>query len=359
MRFVPTSCLKEGMILGKSLYNNTQSLMLNKGCVLKNVYINKINELELSGVYIDDEFSKDVKIKEVISEELKHKTIKRIKNLFIDTENNTSGKSNQLKREENIKNSLHLVEEMIENILENKNLMINMIDMKIFDDYTYYHSVNVATLSLVVGAAMNLNKNELYELGLGALLHDIGKVFIPKNILNKPSKLTDEEFEIMKTHSEKGYKYLKQYYMIPLKSYVGALQHHEKYDGTGYPDKKEGDKISLFGRIIAIADVYDALTSNRPYRKSLLPSEAIEYIMGNNGIMFDPKLVKIFTKKVAPYPIGLTVVLSNGEKALVMENFEECTTRPIVKLLNSSEIINLKEDKRYLNVTIIGMVEID
>lgn len=355
MRFIPTFCLRDGLILGKNLYNDSGALLLKKGFEIKGSYIEKIFELGFQGLYIDDYISRDIEIQNVISDELRLKSVSKIKNMFINIENNRPN-------DNNIKEIGNTVEDMVDELLGNRDLMVNMIDIKSFDDYTFFHSVNVAALSIIMGIALNLNKNELYKLGMGALLHDIGKVFIDKDLLNKEGKLTAKEFEIMKSHSLKGYRYMKNNYDIPIKSYIAALDHHEKYDGTGYPNNKAGKDISLFGRIIAIADVYDALTSDRPYRKACLPSDVIEYIMGGSDTHFDFELVNIFIQKVAPYPVGTCVKLNNGLVGIVVENFPDSCTRPKLKLLNKTRneytYINLSDNIKNKNLTIIDIVNI-
>lgn len=196
-------------------------------------------------------------------------------------------------------------------------------------------------------------------MGISALLHDVGKLYTPSEILDKPEKLTYEEFQIIKQHSENGFRYIKENLDIDTKVYLGIYQHHEKYDGTGYPLNIKGEKISLFARIISIADVYDALISDRPYRKGVLPSEGIEHIMGGSGTLFDHRLVKIFSKKIAPYPIGTCVNLSNDLVGIVSKNHPSYSLRPSVKIIQADNkiitpyIMNLKESN--YNVTIIGM----
>lgn len=193
---------------------------------------------------------------------------------------------------------------------------------------------------------------------------DIGKVFVSQEILNKPDKLTEEEYEHMKSHSLMGYEYLKKRLDIPVVSYIGALQHHERYDGTGYPHGVEGTKISLFGKIIAVADVYDALVSDRPYRKPLLPSEAMEYIMGGSGTMFDTQIVNVFIQRVSPYPVGTSVLLSDGYVGIVVENYSDCCLRPKIKVIGHKTekvkpyYLSLKEDRSKLDVTIVGISDI-
>lgn len=355
MRYVPVNCISEGMVVGKKLIGKNGELLLNVGTVIKSSYIKKIKELGYSGLYIQDEVSQDIEIVETIDEELRFRTASKLEQVFTELERSTTPTLKYLSAFSDI------VSEIINRIFENKEAMINMLDLKAFDDYTYLHSTNVAVLAVVLGASMNLNALELHKLGLSALLHDIGKVFVPKTLLNKPDKLSDEEFRVIQTHSSKGYEFLKSNYEFPMSSYLGVFQHHEKYDGTGYPVGLSGKQIHLFGRIIAITDVYDALTSSRPYRVALLPSEAIEYIMANGGTHFDPEIASKFTTKIAPYPVGMTVKLSNNTSGIVMENYSDSCLRPKIKIIKHGEtpvkpyVIDLTADPYYLNVTIVGI----
>ncbi len=363
MRFVPVHGLMEGMAVGKSLYDINHKLLLSQGSVITRTYIDRIVQLGYQGIYIDDNLSADIEVKDVIRDELRMKAIQSLKEAFIYTDLETKGGQKQVKDKIDI--TKMMITNIVEDILENKDTMINLIDLKFFDDYTFFHSVNVAVLSILVGVELGLMREQLFNLGLAAILHDIGKIYIDKDILNKPSKLTSEEYAIIKKHSEFGYNYLKETYEIPSAAYVAVLQHHEQYDGQGYPSGKIKEEISLLGRIICLCDVYDALTSNRPYRKQLLPSEAMEYIMANGGVMFDVKLTKIFARKVAPFPVGTYVRLSNGFVGIVSENFEEACMRPRVKIVLDRQgkrimprIVDLKNDRYLRNVTITGINDI-
>jgi len=343
------------MVLGKRILGKNGEMLLNKNSVLRESYIIRIQQLGYNGVYVEDEFSDNIEIKEIITEDLRTKTVNTVRHAFISIEN---GKSMSSKGLDEISS---LVDDIVKNVLDSKDIMVNMIDLKTFDDYTFYHSVNVAVLSLVVGVAMNLNKVQLNNLGLAAVLHDIGKVFVPKEILNKPGALSDEEFDVIKTHPYEGYIYLKEKFNIPTTSYIGILQHHERYDGLGYPMALKGQGISLYGRIVSLADVYDALTSRRPYRDALSPSEAIEYIMGGGGSYFDPVIASCFAGRIAPYPIGTSVQLSNNKIGIVVENYSDCSIRPRIKIIMDKDktinpyFIDLKNDTSTLGITITGI----
>lgn len=359
MRYVPVSCLREGMTVGKNLYDRHGQLLIKWGTVLKDVYIIRIRDLGYQGVYIDDELSKDIEIKSAISEELQIKVVQAISDSFTNTSIYAQDKNNSY---DHLNETVNLVEEIIDEILDNDVSMINLIDLKSFDEYTYFHSVNVCILAVMVGVALGYDKHRLTRLGLGAILHDIGKVFIQKDILNKNGKLTDEEYKTIQDHPMLGYTYLKNMYSVLPTVYRCVLDHHERYDGKGYPYQLTGDNISEFGRVVCICDVYDALVSNRPYRKAILPSEAIEHIMGNSGAIFDPRLVELFIRKVAPYPVGTLVYLSNGCEAIVTQNFEECCLRPRLRIIKDhrgkkmTKEFNLAHGKNF-NVTITGVLK--
>mgnify|MGYP000973819811 CR=1 FL=1 len=362
MRFVPSHCITAGMKLGDPLYNDRGDLMLSKGQILTDEYISAIHRLQYNGIYIDDDLSKDLEIINVINDKVRSQTIKTIKNTFIQFEQHDPERKPSDSIRKNMEQMKRQVQSIVDEICKKKDVMVNMIDMKVFDDYTYFHSVNVAVLSIVLGVAMDLERKDLNNLGFSALLHDIGKVFVRKDLLNKTEKLTFEEFEELKMHSKLGYGYIKSGMGVSNIVHMGILDHHEKYGGGGYPNNLNGDRISLFGRIIAVADVYDALTSDRPYRKAILPSNAVEYIMGSVVTRFDPEVVKVFVRKIAPYPIGTCVKLSNGSKGIVIDNYEEFPMRPRLRIYEEKGKV-LKEpyelmlaDKNRLNITVVEIV---
>jgi HD-GYP domain len=359
MRFIPIDFVREGMILAKPLYSENGNFLLGQGTQIIDPYIKRIKELGYNGIYIDDELSKGIEIKNLISDNLKNKSVQTLKSIYINTSNSQNSRFTD--KTEKIE---ELIDKIIDEILENDSIMVNLIDLKVYDDYTYYHSVSVTTLAIVLGTAVPLSKNELCELGMAAMLHDIGKLFVDKSVLNKNGELTEEEFDTIKNHSYLGYRFLKDRASIPVKSAVAILQHHEKFNGNGYPNGTVGTDISLYGRILSVVDVYDALTSDRCYRKALMPSEAMEYLMGNGGVMFDPEIVKLFCRRVSPYPVGTLVKLSNGEFGIVRENFENWGLRPLIELIDigtntgKNKFYDLHKDADLINITITEIANI-
>lgn len=356
MRFVPIGSVKEGEKLGKHIYDSDGRILLKKGVTLNKRLIEKIKSNGIYSLYIDNDF--DVEdLEDVIKPELRVQAINAVRNTFKNFQkfseyfsgynrNDFQLKKIKKERDEYISSLVKISEDIINEIINSRNVLISLVDIKTMDMYTYQHCINVAVLSLVLGVELNLNKNELKNLCLGAMLHDIGKIFIPSEILNKKGKLTEEEFEIVKTHTTKGFEYLKDCHDILPTARIISLQHHEQVDGKGYPNGLKGDSIYKLSKIVAITDVYDALTSDRPYRKALSPNEAIEFIMGNGNIKFDYDYVKKFVKKIVPYPVGTLVKLSNGEIGVIKEINKEFALRPVIEIIKGNKrIVDLMQEK--------------
>lgn len=234
-------------------------------------------------------------------------------------------------------------ETLVDDVLAAPDAIMNLMDIKSFDDYTFTHNINVATISLFIGEALGLSRDELNELGTGCLLHDVGKINIPKDILNKNGKLTDREFAIMKSHPEIGYQILQKSKNITERSRKVSLEHHEKFDGSGYPNRISKEQISYFGRICAVADVYDALTTDRPYRVAMQPYEAIKILVAGIDKHFDPHILNTFIRKFSIYPSGSLVKLNNRSIALVIRNNPQAVIRPVLKILTDSNGHHLKD----------------
>lgn len=350
MRLVPTECVRDNTFLAKTIYDDYGRPLLKKGTLLTERILKKLQQLQIYSIYIIDKYS-DNEIEDIIKPELRQKCIKSVKDSFHYVEkfyndevysSLTAPKKNKLlKVQQNIIRDMQsIAEDLVENILSNKNILVNLVDIKTLDNYTYQHSVNVTIISIILGLALGLNKKSLSELALGALLHDIGKTFVPKEILLKPSPLTPEEFEYIKRHPYDGYNYINLSPCVPTASKLIILQHHERCNGTGYPDGLTTNDINMLANIVSIADVYDALTSKRPYKEPMCPNDAFEYILSNTDVMFKFDLVMAFSKVIVPYPEGTLVRLSTGDIAVV----ENCTTpyplRPTVRIVKSNNKLN-------------------
>jgi len=356
MRFVSVGDLKPGMVLGRAFLGELGELMLAADTILTDGLVTAIQNLKYSGLYIKDKFSEGIEPDDLISAELRNNSVGAIRRFMLDM--NTSVASQPSNQMEDIR---ALVERIVDEITSSDGAMVNLIDLKSFDLYTFQHSVNVCVLSCAMGAAHGLPRGSLYDLALAAILHDIGKVFIPLDILNKPGALTDKEFEVVKKHPADGSEYVRSKFLFDNRICIPIKQHHERYDGGGYPMQLCDKEVSLFARIISIADVYDAIMSKRPYHEAVLPSEAYEHVMGSSGAHFHPETVDVFVKTVLPFPIGVSVRLSNGQVGLVYKNNPNFPLRPTIKIKQEAGqpeelFLDLCNDLDALDITIQAFV---
>ncbi len=362
MILLPISMLKEGMMLSEHIYDESylsDNLLLSKNTILTNQYIQMLKRWRIKGVYVERHGTSDIRISRVIDEEFKTEKIKQIENIFSTFAENEKSKNVTSVLVENI---TEVAKSLVDNSTMHPGVMVSLDNLKSHDDYTYHHSLSVSVLCIAVGSALDYSNERLMELSIAALLHDIGKTRVPLEILNKPERLTSEEFEDMKNHSAYGYELVKDFdNLLSTDVLEGILYHQEKFDGTGYPASLAGYEIPEFARIISVCDVYDALTSDRPYRKPARPSEAIEFLMANKETHFDKRILRAFLKKVAPFPQGALVRLSDGTEAIVVKNHPENCMRPTVRLLNKYGVpqynINLLEEQASFNLTISEMIE--
>ncbi len=219
---------------------------------------------------------------------------------------------------------------VVDSILSDDMTLATVSKLQAHDNYTFSHSVNVSVLATLFGRHLDMEQEDLHMLAIAGLLHDIGKIIIPHKLLNTARRLQDSEFEIMKQHSLAGYKKLKSAEGIPKNVKLAVLEHHERYNGTGYPYGRQGDEISLMGRILSLVDVYDALTSKRAYKPALLPYTAVSFLYAQRGQHFAPDLVDRFIQCVGVYPVGSVVVLSSDETAVV---FRSNPTKPLLPVV--------------------------
>ena len=331
------------MITAQSIYNPLGASYLTKGMELSPTYIERLEKAGFEGVTVT---SMDPKLKlappdDIVQEKTRISAIQNVATAFHSVEENGTFDPAPLQG---------ISENILQDIIAQQQNLVQLTDIRLHDTYTFAHSVNVAILSSLLGVLLKLSREEQLKLTLGGLLHDIGKVTVPYEILTKAGHLSDDEWSVMQGHPEAGRQRLKK--MFPNDTLLStiALQHHEHIDGSGYPNHLKGEQIHRYGRIVAIADVYDALTSVRPYKRAYTPSVAHRLMATCSPGHFDLDLLKLFFDNVAIYPVG-TILKTQDGYAIVKKVEFGYTLTPVVcvfanregKLLDTPSDLDLKE----------------
>lgn len=355
--YIPLSRVSPGMVLAKSVSApNGLFALLQDGEILSDRYIKRLEACDIDGVYVELEGTEGIEPRSIINPKTKREMTTEFRSLYNNYSNQPFISSSS------VVSTKKLARKIVDNILNREEHLMDMIEIKSYDNYTYSHCLNVGILSAMLAGEIGISRNRLEDLALCALMHDIGKIDIPIEIINKNGAVTSSEFDVIKTHPQKGVERMRKCYNLSTEVLPGIQSHHEKIDGSGYPYGHSGSQIPLFGRILAVADVYDALTSQRSYRKAWHPKEALEYIIAGSDSQFDCDLVTVFSHLISVYPIGTLVKLSDGSTAVIVKNHTENTFRPYIRLLKDSPLgskgyeIDLLEDTRYLFVTITSVL---
>lgn len=345
---LPVSHLVPGMKLARPVYGRRGELLLNHGAVLTARYIFKLREcgvlavhVEASGLGLDE-----LEAQQALEDQVRAEAVAAVRAWA------ESG------RRRSFAVVVETVKAIIDEILAGRTFVNSLAEISSVDSYTFAHSVDVCVLSVSAGLRLGYGREELLKLGIGGLLHDLGKTKVPPEILNKPGKLTPGEFAQVRKHPLWGYKMLLDEVkeQIDPKSMGVILNHHERYDGSGYPRGLKKGEIGEMAAVCAVADVYNAMTTDRVYRAALPPHEVYEMLMGAGGTMFDFKVVRAFLTCIEPYPVGSLVRLNSGDIACVLAVDQSLPFRPTVVLIPSGERVDLK---RELSLVIVAPLTAD
>ena len=354
--------MKPGMIIDQVIKDPTGRNLVVQGSAIDDYIISSLLKLGIMSVYIregsadpDDpdailspkaaamvkQLRTDDRSKVTLSDSVRQRVSTGVQYIF----NNTN--SEELTQATN-----QIADSLMEAINENDAIAVDISSLKTSDEYTFKHSVDVASMGMIIAKNRGLSPKEVPQIGVSGLLHDLGKSRIPNEILNKPGRLTEEEFEVMKTHPVLGYNMIKDKPELSTATKLGVLQHHEKMNGNGYPLKLQGDQITPFARILSVADIYDALVTERPYKDAFSPRDAVEMIMAMTGDL-DIHMIQSFLNSVILYPVDSIIKLSTGEFAKIVQNIPGYPTRPTVITLNHGQIYALASDIKCASIIII------
>ncbi len=346
-RRVDVKELYDGMVLAEPIFDLDGKTLFSEGLKLNRVRIDRIIALEAKTVFIKDnentinttnyrvELQENLEVKKSIEEsiskrkklildEAREKTLAAAKEIMEEVLDTNSTKAEKIYK---------VVEKVIESILKDEKVLLNLSNLTSIDEYIFSHSVNVCILSIITGIFLGFNHQRLLMLGSGALIHDIGKMLVDQTLLNKPEKLNEKEILAVRKHTTFGYKILKESMKFSEEVSNIALSHHERMDGLGYPNGLNKSNISIFAKIVAVADVFDAITSDRVYCEKVSFYDGIDYVIKNSGTQFDKDIINKFVTIIGYYPLGLSVQLSTGDIGVVAKRNKSC---PIIKVMIDS-----------------------
>ena len=338
---IKVNSLKAGVTLGKDIFTYDSKLLLPRGTVITSEHLENLRNRNIDDVYI---METEVRVKSTRSfEGVYSNSLNIIRSFMLEAK---LGKSLDLEE-------IGIITDLLlEQVFDVGDLFRHMRLMKEKDDYLFTHSVNVSLLCILIGRWLKCDQEVLKELGQAGFLHDIGKILIDDSILNKPGKLTDDEYEEMKKHTLLGYNLLTEHEQVSINVANAALMHHERADGSGYPMGSKGYSKNLCVSVVAVADVYDALTSNRVYSTKRSPFAAAEILWHESFGKLNPRISKVFYDKITSFYVGNKVLLSNDEIGVVIYVDPSQPTRPIIMVGDS--FINLAIER---SITILEVID--
>ncbi len=341
--FLSIDLVKPGMCTAEVVFNKYGSVMLWDNVILDENTIQRLKNMGIQSIWAYREQSQAEDNGFMLSPSQRfmvdyERDVNSTKQIFQDI---SSGKRLNVEAANEIVNTITIKSD------DNQNMIESVMQVRSIDEYTYYHSLNVSMLCLLIGRWLRLDERSVRDLAQAGLLHDIGKTQIPLSILNKPGKLTDSEFAEMKRHSEYGYSLLSGIGEIPAEVSIAILTHHEKEDGSGYPMGFTGDQLNLYSKIITVADIFDAMTANRTYKRKDTPLKVFELMQHGSFGVLDPVVLRVFLDNISNYYIGAKVKLNTGETGKIVFMNKIDLSRPVVQI-----------DDRYIDTGVSKTVRI-
>ncbi len=328
MQRISAGLLEPGMVAAKNVRSAEGLLLVTADTVLTDTMISSIQKNTIGSIYVRNPLFQGIDVPDVVAEDSRMKCVMALQSAVA---------LYKKKKVLDIQPLKKLLKELVAEVILNRDSMIHQLDMRTYHDYIYAHSVNTCILSLLIAVNMNYPEAKLIDLGLGTLLHDIGMMMLPETILLKIGNLSPEESARVQQHPEEGFNILRTVQELPITATHISFQHHERVDGKGYPRNLQADKILDYAKIAAVADIFDALVSDRPYRKGMVPHEAYEVMMALGGTYVDREILHLFLTHVAIYPVGSVVLLGNGQYGVITKVVPRMQARPCIRLLTDTQ----------------------
>lgn len=353
MRASSINKIKEGSVLGKSIYSSDGRLLLSKGISLDKNLLHVLRKHQIVYVYIEDKISKDIEIHSIIDDKVRVEAITNMKKIFHKAMYHGKGKEKvdwvPLQARFQVEN---IINDILESLKNNEGVLYNITELMGTDMHTYNHSVNVAVLAILTARTLGFCENDIKEIGLGSLLHDLGKIKLESEILNKEDFLNKEEANLMKKHVDYGYEMVKDDLSISYIVKQIIYSHHEYLDGSGYPRGLKGKELLDYSKIVTICDEFDTMTSVKHGKKKMSTYEALELLSSKTLEKLDANILSKFIENIAVYPIGTGVVLEDGRKGIVVDIHRTYPTRPIVRIIEDKTNKDYYEIDLMKNLTI-------
>lgn len=332
MRLVNIGDVEVGSVIAKPVYDSKLSLLINKGAKLSELLLKKLVQADIRHLYIEDEISKGIELDPMISDEIKLQAFVIMKK-FYESQMVKQDQNVEAIRESSIRELKDIIDDIITEIYSKNDQKYYSTELMGAEMYHYNHAVEVMILSLLIGRKMGLDREKLLKLGMGAILADIGKARVPQDILNKKGKLEPEEFDEMKRHVDYSYAILKDLVGLSSLSRQIVLLHHEKLDGSGYPNGFTGEQIPLLVRIATVCDIFSAIVADRTYNNRISVDTAIEILRGAAPTKIDQDVFMTLLQVIDIYPPGTLVELGNGQVGIVIQSNTNSPTRPILRII--------------------------
>ena len=315
------------------IYTRDGHLLVNEGTIVSYELLKKLKKHEIRSIKTLNEFSRNLE-EPTVPEETMEASIRVVKEVFNDVLYSEKISSQNTIPDEHLAMVQEVIQNLLDTIYASEDLLYTVTSLIETDAYTYRHSVNVSILSILTAKSMGYMENEIKEIAMGALLHDIGKAAIGPDLLNKTERLSDEEMTRMKSHPERGYQLVKNMKHVPYAVKQIIRYHHEKLDGSGYPEGMKGLQIPRYVRIVTLCDMYDAMSTTRTYRKKMPIHTTLEILMKDATYKIDPEVYRHMTMRICLFPTGLGVLLSDGQVGIISKYKHQNPTRPNVQIVD-------------------------